>query len=73
MAEFTEGERRLMEDLEFDLGDFVKDLVEEWEVEQLMEYAEENLMEFYGKHPDIAVKDFKLFVEDHKAHHVLGY
>ena len=62
-----------MEDLEFDLGDFVKDLVEEWEVEQLMEYAEENLMEFYGKHPDIAVKDFKLFVEDHKAHHVLGY
>ena len=62
-----------MEQLEFDLGYFVNDLVEEWEIDQLMEYAVENLMDFYGKHPDIEKEDFKLFMEDHSAHHVQGY
>ena len=56
-----------------DIGDFVRELVEEWDLDQLMEYAMENLNDFYNKHKDIFEQDLKLFMEDHKAHHVLGY
>jgi len=56
-----------------DMGDFVRDLVEEWDLDQLMEYAMENLNDFYNKHKDIFEEDYKLFMEDHEAHHVEGY
>lgn len=59
--------------MEIDVGDFVNELVEAWDIDQLIEYAQENLYDFYSKHPDILEKDYEQFMEDNKAHHVLGY
>jgi len=50
-----------------DIGDFVRNMVEEWDLDQLMEYAMENLNDFYNKHNDIFEADYKLFLEDREA------
>jgi len=51
-----------------DIGEFVRIMVEEWDLDQLMNYAMENLNDFYNKHGDIFEVDYKLFMEDHKAY-----
>jgi len=50
-----------------DIEDFVRVMVEEWELDQLMEYAMENLNDFYKKHKDIFEADYKVFLEDHEV------
>lgn len=58
---------------DFDLVVFVNELVESWDMEQLMEYAFENLYTYYKDHPETLAKDYALFDEDEQANHVLGY
>ena len=62
-----------MEDVKIDIGDFVEELVESWEQDQLLEYCKDNLYDFYRKHKETLKKDYKLFMEDKEAHHVQGY
>ena len=57
----------------FDIAVFIDDLLESWDREQLMEFAFDNLYEFYKDHPESLEKDYKLFMEDNEANHVLGY
>jgi hypothetical protein len=62
-----------MEDTTIDIGKFVNELVEEWDIDQLIEYVEDNLYDFYRTHEEALKNDYKLFLEDHEAHHVQGY
>ena len=50
-----------------DIGDFVRVVVEEWGLNQLMNYAIENLNDFYNQNKDIFEMDYKLFMADHSA------
>jgi len=38
-----------------------------------MEDTTNNLYDFYRTHEEALKNDYKLFLEDHEAHHVQGY
>ena len=58
---------------DLDLAEFVRELVEEWDIDQLREYAMDNMYEFYRTHKQSLQNDYALFLEDQEAHHVQGY
>ena len=62
-----------MEDATIDIGKFVNEMVEAWDIDQLIEYAEENLYDFYRTHEEALKNDYTLFMEDHSSHHIQGY